>query len=345
MDNITIVLNMNDYPAFRYFKNPTQMIMTLIEREHSILNSQHSAVPTTQSTEVLDIVKKALDNSRTELKEGMRKIEETNDKIQHTATEIRSTGEILRSNASEFRTFGQTMASSVSGLKAMEETLKELPVMLSKSQTKGSIGEVCVSTFLKESLSQGDFTIESTSTTSRSGDIRVTRRDFECMIDTKFYKHTVPKKEMEKLRRDMSERKVQCGMLLSLTSGVSGFKSIDMDVYADENDKISCVLVLSDVKDKPERVLIGMKILELVWESFLKKNAISSSSLAIREKSISVLQNIMESSEDLRDLVKQFEKHKKTIFEGLSSFHEYLVKTVEKHIARVEEKLAVFSEC
>lgn len=342
---VTIVFDMEKYPAFKNLKDPMQTILSIVDKEHAIMEKQQSAFPTTHFNEMLDIIRKTSDSSKYDIKEAMQQMQGTHERMQHSATEIRSTGEIVRSNVSELKSVGMTLISTMSEFKVIQEALKELPILLSKSQSKGSVGELCVSTFLKESLCPNDFTVENTSTTARSADIRVTRRDFECMIDSKFYKQTVPKKEVDKLRRDMNERKVRCGVLLSLTSGVAGFKSVDMDVYTDENDKLACILILSDTKDQPERVVVGMKMLELVWEFFLKKNAVSNSSLAIREKSVSVLQNILESSEDLRDLTKQYEKHKKVIFDGLSSFHEHLVKTVERHVARVQEKLNVFSEC
>jgi hypothetical protein len=342
--SITLVFDLEKYPAFSRLSDPGQTIQSIVDKEHAIMEKQQNAFPTTHFNEMLDIIRKTSESSTCDIQRAMERMQGTNDRMQHSATEIRSTGEIVRSNVSELKHIGTTLMSTMSEFKAIQEALKELPILLSKSQTKGSVGEVCVSSFLKEILSPGDFTIESTSSASRSGDIRVTRRDFECMIDSKFYKQTVPKKEVEKLRRDMNERKVRCGVLLSLTSGVSGFKSVDMDVYTDEHDKLACILVLSDTKDKPERILVGMKMLELVWEFFMKKNPVSNSSLAIRDKSVSVLQNILDSSEDLRDLTKQYEKHKKVIFEGLSSFHEHLVKTVERHVARVQEKLNVFAE-
>lgn len=341
---ITIVFDLKKYPAFRSLKDPVQTIESIVDKEHTILERQQNVFPTTQFNEILDIIRRTSESSTYDIKSAMERVQGTNERMQHSASEFRSTGEIVRSNVSELKHIGTSMLSTMSEFKVIQEALKELPIMLSKSQSKGSVGEVCVSSFLKDSLSSGDFTIESVSGTSRSGDIRVTRRDFECIIDSKFYKQTVPKKEVEKLRRDMSERKVRCGILLSLTSGVAGFKSVDMDVYTDENDKLACLLILGDAKDKPERVLVGMKMLELVWEFFLKKNTVSSSS-AIREKLIGVLENILESSEDLRDLTKQYEKHKKVIFDGLSSYHEQLVKTVERHVARVQEKLNIFSEC
>jgi hypothetical protein len=337
---ITIDLRM--YPAFLELTDPKQTILSILDTQHIIFQSQRSAIPTTHLSEMMDILQRSSCKTTLAIQETIQKMKVTDERLRHSVTDIQSSGEIVRSNLSELRGVGSSMLSSVSEFKILQETLKELPVLLSKSQTKGHLGEICVSDFLRETLTPADFVIESTSTQSHSGDMRVSRRDFECIVESKFYKQTVPKKEVEKLKRDMSERKVRCGVMLSLTSGVAGFKSIDMDVYTDENDTVACILILSHSKENPERILVGLKTLELIWEFFLKKNTVSSSSFAIREKSITILQNIMESSEDLRDLVKQYEKHKKSVFDSLSSFHDQLVKTIEKHTARVQEKLNAF---
>ena len=339
---MTIDLGM--YPGFLELKDPKQTILSILDTQHAIFQSQRCSIPTTHLSEMMDIIQGSAGKTTLAIQETIQKMKGTDEKMRHSAIEIQSSGEIVRSNIAELRSVGSSMLSSVSEFKVLQETLRELPVLLAKSQTKGQVGEICVSDFLRETLTSADFVVESTSTQARSGDMRVTRRDFECIVETKFYKQTVPKKEVEKLKRDMAERKVRCGVILSLTSGVAGFKSIDMDVYTDENDNLACILILSNSKEHPERILVGFKTLELVWEFFLKKNVISSSSFAIREKSIHFLENIMESSEDLRDLVKQYEKHKKGIFESLSTFHDQLVKTIEKHTARVQEKLNALVE-
>ena len=338
-----IEIDIRDYPLFMELKDPKQTILSILDTQHSIFKGQRSTVPTTHLSEMTNLLEKTSDKTNQDNYAIVQTMKGTEERIRHSVVEIKSTGEIVRSNVSELQSVGKSFLTTMSEFKSVHDALKELPLILSKSHTKGQVGEVCVSDFLRDALSPSDFTVEPTSTTARSGDIRVTRRDFECIVDSKFYKHTVPKKEVEKLKRDMSECKVRCGILLSLTSGVSGFKNIDMDVYTDENNKLSCVLVLSHCKDNSERILVGVKTLELVWEFFLKKNLSTFSSLAIREKSISVLTNILESVEDLRDLMTQHDKHKKNVFDSLSSFHDQLVRTIEKHTARVQEKLNSFS--
>ena len=44
------------------------------------------------------------------------------------------------------------------------------------------------------------------------------------------------------------------------------------------------------------------------------------------------------------DLVRQYERHKKTITDSLTTFHDMLVKNVEKHIVRVQEKMNALSD-
>jgi hypothetical protein len=348
-----ITINLKErYPAFLHLPDPKQLVLSILDTQYAIFQSQRSVIPTTHLTEMMETIQQATSSSSVEIKgtnESLRStvkdMQNSDERVRHAASEIKSTNEIVRSNVSMLKSVTDTLQHSVDEFNSLKETLKQLPIILSKSQSKGVIGEVCVLDFLKESLSSTDYVIDNTSTTARSGDIRISKRDYECIIDSKFYKQTVPKKEVEKLKRDMFESKVRCGVLVSLTSGVSGYKSIDMDVYVNENDKLSCVMILTNVKDQPERVLVGVKTLELIWEFFLKKTTSSSMSNSVRDKSISILSNIMESADDLRDLVRQYERHKKTVIDSLTNFHEMLVKNVEKHVARVEEKLNAFTEC
>lgn len=336
-----------DYPAFLELQNPKQTVLSILDTQHSILQRQRSTVPTTHLTEMMEKIQITSKQSGAEIQNNVNAMKSTGERLNHTAVELRSTSEIVRSNMSELRSASELMRTSLSEFSTIQATLKQLPLLLAKSQTKGSIGEVCVAEFLKETLGNSDFIIEDTSTTARSGDAKVSRRDFECVVDSKFYKNAVPKKEVEKLKRDMADCKMRCGILLSLTSGVSGYKSVDMDVYTDDNDKLCCMLILGQAKEHPDRITVGLKVLELVWEYFLKKNASSEVSLSIREKTVGVLGNILESAEDLRDLVRQYERHKKSITESLTTFHEELVKTIERHSVRIQEKLNIFThhEC
>jgi hypothetical protein len=349
--DLTIVLDLRKYPAFMDLVDPKQTILSLIDTQHSIFQNQRNLIPTSQLNEMLKGVEKATTSSTDELKitttnilQTFREMQTTQDKVKHSASEIKSTNEIVRANVSSLKSVSDVLQGAVTEFSDMKETLKQLPVILAKSQSKGTVGETCVSDFLKESLHSTDYVIETTSGTARSGDMRITKRDFECVIDTKFYKQAVPKKEVDKLKRDMFESKSRCGVMLSLTSGVSGYKPIDLDVYVNENDKTCCVLILTNVKEYPERILVGIKTLELIWEFFLKKSVTSTLSCSIREKSLSILSTIMESAEDLRELVRQYERHKKTITDSLTTFHDMLVKNVEKHIVRVQEKMNALSD-
>jgi hypothetical protein len=331
-----LTIDLTEYPAFLELKNPEQTVLSILDTQHSIFQRQRSTIPTAHITDILEKVESSSKTNASAMKR-------TDERLNHTALELKSASEIVRSNMSELRTASEMMRNSVSEFSNIQSTLKQLPLLLAKSQTKGSIGEVCVTDFLRESLGSNDFIIEDTSTTSRSGDVRVSRRDFECVIDSKFYKNSVPKKEVDKLKRDMGECKMRCGILLSLTSGVSGYKNVDMDVYTDDNDKLCCMLILGQAKEYPERITVGLKVLELVWECFLKKSGTSDVSVMIREKTISVLGNILESAEDLRNLVRQYERHKKSVTDSLTNFHEELVKTIERHSVRIQEKLNVFT--
>jgi hypothetical protein len=194
-----IEIDIRDYPLFMELKDPKQTILSILDTQHSIFKGQRSTVPTTHLSEMTNLLEKTSDKTNQDNYAIVQTMKGTEERIRHSVVEIKSTGEIVRSNVSELQSVGKSFLTTMSEFKSVHDALKELPLILSKSHTKGQVGEVCVSDFLRDALSPSDFTVEPTSTTARSGDIRVTRRDFECIVDSKFYKHTVPKKEVEKL--------------------------------------------------------------------------------------------------------------------------------------------------
>jgi hypothetical protein len=73
---------------------------------------------------------------------------------------------------------------------------------------KGAVGERLLEQYLIESLSQNEYDIELVSSEKNSGDILISKRNIQIMIDVKYYTNTVPTKEVEKLKRDMKVKKI-----------------------------------------------------------------------------------------------------------------------------------------
>jgi hypothetical protein len=201
----------------------------------------------------------------------------------------------------------------------------------------GQFGNTTID-FLKRTLCSIDYTIEDTSISAHSGDIRVSKGEFECIIDSKLYKQSVPKKEVEKLKRDMSDKNIRCGMIVSLTSGISGMKPIDIDFFTNDNDNLCCIIALANLQTEPDRFIVSLKLLELLYDRVLKTIVVNTCSTT-KEKSKEIFEDVYKSAEELNELIKSFEKHKKAVNESLETFHQQLLRAIVKHISRVEERV------
>lgn len=341
-----ITINLDRFPAFLDLEDPERTVLSILDTQHAIFKTQKSSLPTKSLS---DSIHGVLDSIRDANSMSVSDIRATNEKVASSVRDMQSTSDIVRLKMGDLTGVGETMKYSISELrsslsefKSVHETMKQLPVLLAKSQSKGTVGEKCTFDFLMDAFSGSDFLIEKTSSTAHSGDMLITKRDFACVVDSKYYKHSVPRKEIEKLKRDMLETSTRCGVLVSLTSGVSGCKPVDMDVYMNEKSEQCCVVILSHVRDAPDRVTVCIKLLDVIWEFFLKKADVSMSSLAHRDRSIQFLSSIMESFDEIRRLVRTFEQHRKTITDSLSGFYEEMVRTIDLHGVRIQERLATF---
>lgn len=61
--SITLVFDLEKYPAFSRLSNPAQTIQSIVDKEHAIMEKQQSAFPTTHFNEMLDIIRKTSESS------------------------------------------------------------------------------------------------------------------------------------------------------------------------------------------------------------------------------------------------------------------------------------------
>jgi hypothetical protein len=109
----------------------------------------------------------------------------------------------------------------------LEGTIGGLLKAASKSQRLGEIGENIVASLLQQAFPGDTFEV-----TAKEGHVADIRAQFDVgggqmragIIEVKLYSHDVPSKELDKFRRDMAETKVRYGLMVSLTSRLTGIK-------------------------------------------------------------------------------------------------------------------------
>ena len=134
----------------------------------------------------------------------------------------------------------------------------------------GLQGEHAFEKLVSEQLTS-DYTITNMSKTSKSGDFIISwisyksHKTYKMLIDVKNYKTTVPSKEVDKFRRDVEIRGVDCGMLLSLTSKIVGItNAIESKYVSLHNQKIPLVFMRSHLPSAiAEMIKTTFQIIEM----------------------------------------------------------------------------------
>ena len=113
--------------------------------------------------------------------------------------------------------------SRISNTESMIRTMND---RLLGSSTKGQVGEMGLNEVLTKFLR--GYSIINTGKTAHSGDFIVEHKGHKILIDSKLYSSSVTKGHIDKLVRDMDEKNIHSGILISPTASISN-KSAPID--------------------------------------------------------------------------------------------------------------------
>jgi hypothetical protein len=328
---ITIEFDLEDMPLLSTMPDPVSTIRTMVKHSYSIFASQHQ---TETSIVMVDKVNRACEKL-------LRTTESLTSEQRRGSTVV---SELIATLSSTQRT---TIGELKQTIQALQEkhthsfaVLESLPLLLSKSKKKGEIGEISLLSYLSETLNETDYTIDDVSAKHHSGDILITKRDFRILCDSKNYTKSVPKSEIIKLKCDMHVRNVRCGMLVSFDSGITGYSATDIDFYINDSGQLCCIALLGKVKDCPAKINVCIQFLETIWRRMVL-NPIDAKS-AIQEVAKNDLEDILDKTSELHDLIREYAKQKATIEASLTSFQTMLLRQITAYTTRVEERLRKF---
>lgn len=113
----------------------------------------------------------------------------------------------------------------VDRMKELDGTLKEMQGKVNKSQRIGELGEALVAKQLKDAFPEDEF--ELTSKDGHQADIKAkfkvtSGKQCEALVEVKLYANDVPKAELEKFRNDLGQTRKKYGLMVSLTSRLTG---------------------------------------------------------------------------------------------------------------------------
>lgn len=307
-------IDLSEYPLLSKFEDPETIVRGWIDTQYLMLQSHNDSQP---SIQLITTVNEACST--------MKDISSTVSKdIDNTMQEIKST---LRSLSAE-----QTGI-----MKEMQENMNKLPILLSNSSKKGKLGEKCLTEYLDEVLSKEEYNIHDTAGIAKSGDRIITKRDFTCMIDSKNYSKNVPSKEIEKLERDMIERGIQAGILISFDSGITGYTNLDFKFFK-HNDSYSCIAIIGKARDNPQKIEVSIRILESIYDSFLKQER---SQPIVNDKTESILKLVLKEAEELSSICDIFENQSKQIETSLKTARNDMNRIIIKHQQTIKTILEI----
>ena len=201
----------------------------------------------------------------------------------------------------------------------LSDILERLKPMLSveeyfrtnnNSNIKGKRGENKLEPLLSQILPEAN--IINSSGSAESGDFIIERPNKpNVLIDTKDYNTSVPKKEVDKIIRDIERRKC-CGILLSQNSGIALKYDFEINVH---NNFI--VVFLHNVKYNEERIYLAIQIIDMLYP-IVQQNANMEHESISSEQLNAINKEFQEIISQKRKVIEQIEQHNKEIIKSIS---------------------------
>jgi len=201
----------------------------------------------------------------------------------------------------------------------LSDILERLKPMLSvedyfrtnnNSNIKGKRGENKLEPLLSQILPEAN--IINSSGSAESGDFMIERTNKPTvLIDTKDYNTSVPKKEVDKIIRDIERRKC-CGILLSQNSGISLKYDFEINVH---NNYV--VVFLHNVKYNEEKISLAIQIIDMLYP-IVQQNANLEHESISSEQLNTINKEFQEIISQKRKVIEQIELHNKEIIKSIS---------------------------
>tara|TARA_B110000977_G_scaffold154054_1_gene195750 strand:- start:4307 stop:5404 length:1098 start_codon:yes stop_codon:yes gene_type:complete len=117
--------------------------------------------------------------------------------------------------------------------KDMMDMLNKLTGICNNSSKKGAFAENVIAEYIKEHYLDCQYIDQSHQ--PHSGDGWLVTDNNTIMIESKNYQTNISVDELNKMKRDMLENKINHGIFVSLQSDLIGFKSLDFHTFKDKN--------------------------------------------------------------------------------------------------------------
>jgi len=301
-----VTIDLSRYPLFSRLPDPEGYIHAILDQHHAVFKAQDTSLISYTNTEVFGIVEETCNMKLECILESMkdtcsRRLDPLLDNLQRSTT-----------NLAEYNS--------------------RLP-SLEVSANKGKVGEKLLEDYLTSNLSENEYTIQVVNKEKHSGDIILASKRLEVMIDSKYYNHTVPTKEYEKLQRDMKSRNVRCGILVSYSSKVAKFNTTDMSIYNDSDGISCCIFIIGFAEKIPQSILQAVYFMEVINAKILEKTS------AVECVKDSRIGEILKAYNGVYGLLRSFETHKKSLNDSIVLFERQMNQQIISMKALLESKI------
>jgi hypothetical protein len=296
---VKVEIDTADYPLYESMRDPAALIVSIIDRDYSAFASQHAH----------------------------RSVAEISDQIRDTMEPAMDE-------------VGRVTADMRESLASVAAAIQNSALKMANSASKGAIVEVIGEQILKEGLDSKRYSVTNTSKIPHSGDhiISVAKTGFSMMVDWKDYGKNTPAKEVTKLKRDMAEQNVRCGLIVNATKGVTGYDNIDMDLFNTDDGQLSCMLVLGNVKECPMLVTIAVYYMESIFKKLLANKSFETEPTNEPSRRDEFADILME-THTLTKLIKSLATLREGMQSQIDSFNTELVGTIREFVTKITLRL------
>lgn len=308
--------------------NDAQFIHKIISENHQLLseriNKNLENLPKELQTSIVsksDITEE-LTKTHTSLSEEIAKLSSSQNSSTSLTENISS---LIETKYNELNASLSTRVESIlssattTNNSTLSDILERLKPMLSveeyfrtnnNSNIKGKRGENKLEPLLSQILPEAN--IINSSGSAESGDFMIERTNKPTvLIDTKDYNTSVPKKEVDKIIRDIERRKC-CGILLSQNSGISLKYDFEINVH---NNYV--VVFLHNVKYNEEKISLAIQIIDMLYP-IVQQNANTEHESISSEQLNTINKEFQEIISQKRKVIEQIEQHNKEIIKSIS---------------------------
>lgn len=201
--------------------------------------------------------------------------------------------------------------------KELMEVLNKLTGISNNSSKKGEFAENIIANYINEHYLDCNYIDQSQN--PHCGDGWLITPTKTIMIESKNYQTNISTDELEKMKRDMKENKINYGIFLSMQSDLIGHKTLDFTTFSDNNQKYF-IFIIGKFVNNINLIDVGIKFINSLDEKTL-----------INFDNNKVFENIKNDISELNEIFKMSDNMIKQVGESRNNIHKIMVN-LEKNI-------------